>query len=96
MRFIICTENQFKTEQGIHLMNPDTWYVNDAVQTADRDGFETIYLHYPCKGTANYIIPHDVLQLLFTELQGTFVDVHFVHPASPNTFAKSLIETKGA
>ena len=64
MKIIICNNKQLKTKQGIHLNNPDSWYLNDAFQTAEKDNFEVIYLHYDSKG-ARYAIPSDVLEILF-------------------------------
>ena len=63
IEFIICTADQYKGSQGIHLINPDEYYVNDSISSAERDGFEKIYLHYASVGS-QYAIPSDVLKVL--------------------------------
>lgn len=90
MKLVICTKNQCRNKQGIHLNNSDLWYLNDAFNSAERDNFETIYLHYKTIGTANYVIPYDVLTRI-VELQANsyhsdigFLTVKFIHPATPD------------
>lgn len=34
-----------KAKQGIHLLNPSQREIEDAISTAERDGFECIYIH---------------------------------------------------
>lgn len=79
LQVIICSQNQFKTKQGIPLNNPDHWYLVDAFQTAKRDGFKMIYCHYKTVGAARYVLPYDVLGALFTWKDE--VDTLFCHPA---------------
>jgi hypothetical protein len=78
VRITVCAEDQYRAAQGIHMRQPDVWYVNDALQQADRDGFEAIYFHYKANGSL-YRIPFDVLALLM-DLSGDQADVHFVDP----------------
>lgn len=63
IRLIVCGTEQNKSLQGIHLKQPDMWYLNDAIDTAQKDGFETIFLHYKSK-SSNYMIPAGILQKL--------------------------------
>lgn len=78
IKVIICTHDQFREKQGIHLNCPDTWYLNDAIQRAEKDLFETIYCHYQTKGAAMYCIPYDMLNMLQL---GLGIKVKFTHPA---------------
>lgn len=90
MKIIICTKEQFREKQGIHSLEPDLWYLNDALETAHRDNFECIYLHYLSVGCGDYAVPYDVMNRLF-EL-GVELEVEFTHPASPDKFAESVLK----
>jgi len=81
MKFIICTEDQYQSVQGIHLTSPALWHLNDAIQIADRDGFERIYIHAELKGLM-YALHEDVLQKLFTLSGADDVQVEVIHPTS--------------
>ena len=45
-KFIVCGLKEAHNKIGIHRLGPIELYdIEDAIQTAERDGFETIYLH---------------------------------------------------
>jgi hypothetical protein len=68
LKIVICGENQYRDLQGIHLRSPDQWYLDDAIQTAERDNFSHIYMHYEHNGS-RYRVPSDVLKSLFEYAQ---------------------------
>ena len=87
MKIYICSEDQYKFNQGIHLNNPDMWYFERGIEDAMKDGFSTIFLHYSTVGTAQYKLPYDVAnrlivlsQLVADGGQKEF-DIFFLHPA---------------
>ena len=45
-RIILCQREQFKSSQGIHLLQPSIRNVEDAIESALKDNFEVIYCHY--------------------------------------------------
>lgn len=92
MKVIICTNDQYKSVQGVHLRSPDLYYLNAAIQVADRDGFECIYIHAELHGL-QYEINPDVLQELFKLTGIEKVQVEVVHPASaiePNEYYRDF------
>lgn len=76
-----CTPEQYRDVQGIHLNAPDLWYMQDALQTAERDGFATIFCHYECVGPALYKIPYNVLNLV-SKLSRKAFKIHFTDPCN--------------
>lgn len=66
---LICGFEQHRNKIAIHLNGPDLWYLNDALDVAEKDNFETIVLHYETIGPALYKIPYDVLNRLVEILQ---------------------------
>lgn len=80
MKIVICTETQQRSQIGIHLANPDLWYLNDALGTAERDLFPAIFCHYRTQGTNCYLTPQDVLERLVELAAGGF-EIEFTHPA---------------
>lgn len=78
----VCSPEQYRDVQGIHLLCPDDWYLNDAIHTAERDGFKTIFCHYETNGTAQYKIPYDVLNRLSELAKEKGVKVSYTHPAA--------------
>lgn len=87
MKIYICTEDQYKTNQGIHLNHPDIWYFERAIEDAFKDGFQTIYLHYKTIGPALYQIPYDIanklieLSYIVADGGGREFNVFFLHPS---------------
>lgn len=85
MKIIICTQEQYKAKQGIHLNCPDTWYIEDAIRTAERDMFDTIYAHYETVDGLTFKIGCGVLATLLLIAQGKYgedVTVEVIHPAA--------------
>lgn len=80
LNVVVCATDQYVSKQGIHLRDPDTWYINDALQTADRDGFKTIYVHALSRGQ-RYKMGCDVLnRLVQLHAEGT-ICLSFANPA---------------
>lgn len=82
INIIICPNDRFKDKQGIHVFGADLWYLNDALETASRDQFETIFLHYDVVGCTNYVINSDVLNRLYALNKLKGYGVNFNHAAS--------------
>lgn len=77
----ICTHEQYADVQGIHLNQPDLWYLRNAIQDSAKDGFKTIFAHYKTVGL-NYKIPSEVLNELVEIAKRKGMLVSFTHPAS--------------
>jgi hypothetical protein len=43
--FVPAEDNAAKAKQGIHLLMPSEYELEDALNTAERDGFKTIFIH---------------------------------------------------
>lgn len=43
---IPCGLTERRDEVGIHLINPDQYEIRDAIETAERDLFPSIFCHY--------------------------------------------------
>lgn len=86
LTIIVCGTNQVKSQQGIHLNNPDLWYLDNAIQDADRDGFSYIFVHAKSNGQ-NYMLSEDVLSKLFNLAGLDGVRVETMNPVSPDKFA---------
>jgi hypothetical protein len=91
IRILICTEDQFKARQGIHLMQPDTWYLEDAINVAERDLFEVIYAHYPSKGR-QFKIGTDALATLFRIAQTRGIPVDVADPAASEEYTERQLK----
>lgn len=66
LKVIICGLEQYKDKQGIHLNNPDTWYLEHAIEDAEKDMFSTIFCHYGSI-SGKYLISSDVMAILFKD-----------------------------
>lgn len=88
-RILICSTEQFRNAQGIHLLCPDTWYLEDSIQVAERDGFQVIYAHYETDSLI-FRISCDALAALFRLMsRGYIVDVaHIAAIKEPKRGAK--------
>jgi hypothetical protein len=84
---VICTPDQYKSKQGIHLNSPDTWYLKDAVNSAHAKGFNEIYCHYEPEGLY-YKLSQDILHRLI--VLGKSHTVSIAHPASIENHEHSL------
>lgn len=83
LRIVICTEDQDATSQGIHLHQPDAWALTDAVERAERDGFNRIYAHYPTLRQGKvYKIHADALAALFELAREHSIKVITIDPTS--------------
>lgn len=90
MKIFICDMESFLDKQGIHLRDADSYYLNDAMNTAERDGFESIYLHTSRSGLM-YKLSQDVLLDLFRLNLESDIEVIPLHPAeTENTFKRKL------
>lgn len=96
MKVVICTHDQNIDKQGLHLNNPDSWYLRDSLITAHKDSFDTIYCHYDSSGLL-YELSSDFLRELFelaTARDYTHnIVVRIDHPASPQAFIDNLNQT---
>lgn len=43
---VVCGLYEFRSRVGIHLLNPTDSEIEDALRTAERDGFQFIYGHF--------------------------------------------------
>lgn len=79
LKIYVCGTDQLKNQQGIHLIDPDLWYLQRALDDAERDMFESIFIHVPSKGQ-NYRMREDVLAELFRLAALDDIRVETVNP----------------
>jgi len=88
-RILICGIDQFRNNQGIHLLTPDDWYLNDALDVAERDGFQVIYAHFDTDGLQFRISCDSLSALLRIKDRGYIVDAaHIAAIKEPKRGAK--------
>ena len=76
----VCATEALKSHQGIHLIDPDEWYLNNAIQDAERDGFSVIFVHAKSKGLS-FKLNADILNRLFELASMDGIRVETVNPA---------------
>lgn len=77
----ICDKDQYTDIPGVHLNEPDQFYLDQAINDSISKGHSLIFCHYETAGTAKYKIPYDVLGRLVSLNKKAFKIV-FTHPCT--------------